>query len=92
MLTVFDCWTSYIHWGKVHNFFIICISPLIHSGYDPFCQDSYMLMFFITSDFFTSAILHWEKWFEYLYLWLMCRTEMVLTFRTFTSRLSEPER
>lgn len=69
MLTVFDCWTSYIHWGKVHNFFIICISPLIRSGYDPFCQDSHMPMFFITSDFFTSAISHWEKWFEYIFGW-----------------------
>lgn len=56
MLWVSSCWASYIHWGKVHNFDIICISLLIHSGYPTFWQDSHMSMFFITSDFFTSTI------------------------------------
>lgn len=57
MLRVSSFWASYIHWEKVHNFAITCISPLIHSGYTTFVKAIiYMPMFFITSDFFTSTI------------------------------------
>lgn len=42
MLRVSSFWASYIHWEKVHNFAITCISPLIHSGYTTFCQGNYI--------------------------------------------------
>lgn len=81
MLWVSSCWASYIHWGKVHNFVIICISLLIHSGYATFCQDSHMSMFFITSDFLPPS--HWEKQFGYLYLFFDVQKWNGLDFQKF---------
>lgn len=67
MLRVSSFCASYIHWGKVHKCIIISISPLIHSGYATFSQDSYMPTFFVTFDFFTSSIMLGEAVWVFIF-------------------------